>query len=290
MGRNDYISLGEVRVVAKTDRAVLVAGDGTGGADVWFPLSQVAGRSDINDSSDIDDEGELVVSEWIYEQKADGIAAASPKQNTQHRRAARMIAALPKSRNDTPHRPTERARPFEDNPAERKREAGATGSSGRTLADLLGSRTKGMGGVAAGLNRALPGFNDPVQSVTPPGIVGQRRAAPRSITTLLGQSPEDRQLARDLKASIAHAKRRSLDEVLGKSEEGASPYRAGTGPQRTREFERIRDLTRRTVDFTQVKDLTPEYAIPGGTWELRPAQSLALAEMQMLNGLFGCWI
>jgi len=289
VGRGDYISLGEVRVVAKTDRAVLVAGDGTGGADVWFPLSQVAGRSDINDSSDIDDEGELVVSEWIYEQKADELS--------QRKSASRVLGRLT-SRNDTPRRSTERARPFADNPAEprpvqsgRRVEAGSTGSHGRTLIDLLGSRAKGTGGVAAGLNRALrralPGFNDPVQSVTPPGIVGQRRAAPRSIAALLGQSPEDRQLARDLKASIAHAKRRSLDEVLGKSEEGASPYRAGTGPQRTREFERIRDLTRRTVDFTQVKDLTPEYAIPGGTWKLRPAQSLALAEMQMLNGLFG---
>ncbi len=60
-------SLGQVTVRAKTDRALLC--ELPDGEEVWFPLSQIHDDSEIYDSAQIGDTGELVVSEWLARQK-----------------------------------------------------------------------------------------------------------------------------------------------------------------------------------------------------------------------------
>ena len=56
----------DVRVVACSDRAILCEIDGE---EYWIPMSQIASGSEIDESSERDDEGVLVMSKWIAKQK-----------------------------------------------------------------------------------------------------------------------------------------------------------------------------------------------------------------------------
>jgi hypothetical protein len=52
------------------------------------------------------------------------------------------------------------------------------------------------------------------------------------------------------------------------------------------EWHRIVSLPRRTLDLDAVPDLTPLWALPGGTMRLWPVQSVALLEAERCGGLF----
>jgi len=57
------------------------------------------------------------------------------------------------------------------------------------------------------------------------------------------------------------------------------------GVQHTAELDRVLALPRRTLDLTQVRDLTSVYALPGCALKLRPIQSVMLQEAAEQNGL-----
>lgn len=62
----------DVKVMHKSAKALLVAiqdCDYKGKPDEWIPLSQIAEDSEINRESDVGDEGTLIMSKWIAEQK-----------------------------------------------------------------------------------------------------------------------------------------------------------------------------------------------------------------------------
>jgi hypothetical protein len=54
--------LGDVEVLGKTDKAVLVELDGE---EVWIPLSQIHDDSEIYESTGIGERGNLVISRWL---------------------------------------------------------------------------------------------------------------------------------------------------------------------------------------------------------------------------------
>lgn len=57
---------GFFRIVRITDKAILVSDDGD---ETWIPKSEVCDESEINGHSDIDDEGPLVLPEWLAIEK-----------------------------------------------------------------------------------------------------------------------------------------------------------------------------------------------------------------------------
>lgn len=63
---SDGFSLGVQRLKAKTEKAILVEVDGE---DIWFPLSQVHDDSELHGESEVGEDGDLVVTEWIAKQK-----------------------------------------------------------------------------------------------------------------------------------------------------------------------------------------------------------------------------
>jgi hypothetical protein len=56
-----------VTVKATTDKAVLVEDED--GKEEWVPVSQIDASSAISEESMVDDEGELVMTEWIARKK-----------------------------------------------------------------------------------------------------------------------------------------------------------------------------------------------------------------------------
>ena len=68
MGRADEsVSLGDVEVIAVTDRALLVRGDFGGDEDgEWIPKSQIAkDGGDLDENALVGEEGELAVTSWL---------------------------------------------------------------------------------------------------------------------------------------------------------------------------------------------------------------------------------
>ena len=60
---HDFVELKDVECIKQTPKAILVL---IGTEQVWIPQSQVDDRSEVFHEGD---EGTLVVSEWIYEEK-----------------------------------------------------------------------------------------------------------------------------------------------------------------------------------------------------------------------------
>jgi hypothetical protein len=65
----ETVSIDDVKAIRSTQMALLVRIGGKkeeGGMEVWIPQSQIDGNSEVWKEGD---EGELVISQWIAEQK-----------------------------------------------------------------------------------------------------------------------------------------------------------------------------------------------------------------------------
>lgn len=60
------VELGHAKVKRETAAAILVVLEDEGGREVWFPKSHVDDESEVWEAGQ---EGELVVSDWIAEEK-----------------------------------------------------------------------------------------------------------------------------------------------------------------------------------------------------------------------------
>ena len=73
MSRNpedfEPIDVGEIRVLNKTDKALLVSALAGRPERVWIPVSQISDESEIDGGSDKEDEGTLVIPRWLAEEK-----------------------------------------------------------------------------------------------------------------------------------------------------------------------------------------------------------------------------
>lgn len=61
----DYVDIRDVRCIRETAKAILIEIPGYG-EDLWIPQSQVDDRSEVWHEGD---EGTLVISQWIADQK-----------------------------------------------------------------------------------------------------------------------------------------------------------------------------------------------------------------------------
>lgn len=62
----------DVKVMHRSAKAILISVndiDMKGKPDEWIPFSQIAEDSEINRESEAGDEGTLIISKWIAEQK-----------------------------------------------------------------------------------------------------------------------------------------------------------------------------------------------------------------------------
>jgi hypothetical protein len=63
-------SVGKVKILRKTDRAILVQFEGVGGRELWIPQSAVHADSEV--WKNVGDTGELIVEQWLAEREGLG--------------------------------------------------------------------------------------------------------------------------------------------------------------------------------------------------------------------------
>ena len=66
MGREDDYEMEDVTCIKATEKALLITSPDLGDDEEWVPLSQVSDDSEVMDEGD---EGTLIVTNWIAEQK-----------------------------------------------------------------------------------------------------------------------------------------------------------------------------------------------------------------------------
>lgn len=64
--RGPFLKIASCSVISATSAAVLVRIEGYEGGNVWIPQSQIHDDSEV---SKLGDEGDLIITQWIAEQK-----------------------------------------------------------------------------------------------------------------------------------------------------------------------------------------------------------------------------